>query len=270
MPSVSVVVAAYNAERWIGAALRSLVAQTHPDYEVIVVDDGSRDATAKLAASFPVKVVRTAHQGLGAARAHGVSVASGEVFVFIDADDIYAEEFIERMVAPLADPTVKGTFPGGLNWLNPNEGLAPGWLYVRGRRPGVAVTFGEHNPWPKAMRREDLVRIGGYPRVGYGEDRVLGDLTGPALVVHSARFWYRLPSTSRDIFVKSRWIGRGPFFEQNRPPLHELLPPTSWAKALRYVRARRPRAAWVKVLHDAGRLFGFIESRLAPGLRDRA
>lgn len=270
MPTVSVIVAAYNAERWIAEALQSLVVQTHPDYEVIVVDDGSRDSTAEIAATFPVTVVRTAHRGLGAARAYGVSVATGQVFVFIDADDVYAEDFVEHMVAPLSDPAVRGTFPGGFSWLNPNEGLAWGWLYVRGRRPGIPVTFGQHNPWPKAMRREDLARIGGYPQVGYGEDRVLGHLTGPALVVHSARFWYRLPTTSREILLRSRWVGRGPFFSTNRPPLHKWLPPISWVEALRYLRARRGRAAWVKVLHDAGRVWGFIEGRLAPVLRDRA
>lgn len=271
MPQVSVIVAAYNAERWIAPALESLVSQTHPDYEVIVVDDGSRDATAQVAARFPVEVIRTAHRGVGPARAEGAAVARGDYLVFIDADDIYAADFVEEMVAPLRRPSVNGTFPGGGAWLNPTEGLVPGWLYIRfGLRTYERKPFGREHAWPKAVRRDVLERIGGYPRAAAGEDRILGSLTGPALVVHSARWWYRQPSTVRDVFAKSRWHGREHLFAEKRGPLYQMLPPVSVKRAIRLARIRRPRAACVRVLFDAGCLLGFIESRLFPGLRDLA
>jgi glycosyltransferase involved in cell wall biosynthesis len=267
---VSVIVAAYQEQRWIGACLRSLVAQTHPQYEVIVVDDGSRDATAQIAATFPVTLVRTRHSGCGAARHAGACLARGETLVFLDADDIYAENFLEELVMPLDDPAVNGTFPGGIGWLNASEGLAPGWLRVRGMRPGSSLRFGHEHPWPKAVRRGDFDRAGGYPKVGYGEDQIFGSRIGPARVAHSARCWCTLATTGPEVFAKARWIGRGPLFERDRPSLRALLPPTSWSRAIALLRARRPRAAYVRVLYDAGRLLGYLESRVLPQLRHRA
>ena len=270
MTEVSVVVAAYNEERWIGACLRSLRAQTHPDLEIIVVDDGSRDRTAQIIAAHGVRLVKTAHRGCGAARDAGAGVASGRVLVFLDADEIYAEDFVEQLVAPLAEPEVRGTFPGGVRWLNPGEGLAPGWLRIRGARPGRQPRFGDESPFPKAVRREDFDRVGGYPHLGYGEDEAFGRLIGPARVVHGARFDFTLPTGAREVFGKARWIGRGPRFERERPPLRTLLPPASWRAALGHLLARRPRAACVRVLYDAGLLLGYLESRVVRQVRQRA
>ncbi|MFL5865625.1 MAG: glycosyltransferase [Thermoleophilaceae bacterium] len=270
MTEVSVVVAAYDEERWIDACLHSLLEQTHPDYELIVVDDGSRDRTAEIAARPGVRLLRMPHRGCGTARDAGARAARGRLLVFLDADELYAEDFLERLVAPLDDPEVAGTFPGGVTWHNPAEGLAPGWLRVRGRPPGERPRFGDRNPWPKAVRREDFERAGGYPRVGYGEDVDFGRRIGPAHVVHAARFRFTLPTGPREVFGKARWIGRGPRFERERPPLRTLLPPWSWRKALRHLRARRPRAACVRVLYDAGLLLGYFESRLLPSRRQRA
>lgn len=270
MTAVSVIVAAYNEQRWIGACLSSLVGQTHPDYELIVVDDGSRDGTAALAAAFGVRLFRTPHRGCGAARDLGASQARGHTLVFLDADEVYAEDFLAELVAPLADPAVNGTFPGGITWVNAREGLAPGWIRVRGIPPGGRVRFGEYNHISKAVRRADYVRVGGYPHLGYGEDAFFGRQIGPALVVHSAHFGFTLPSGAYEVFAKARWIGRGPLFAEHRPPLKRLLPPSSWREAWGLLRARRPRAACVRVLYDSGRLVGFLESRIVPTLRHRA
>lgn len=269
-PTVSVIVPAYNEQRWIGACLGSLSAQTHPDYELIVVDDGSTDSTAEIASTYPVKLVRSPHQGCGAARDIGASVAAGDVLVFLDADEIYAADFVEELVSPLADPAVNGTFPGTVTLLNPCQGLAPGWLYIRGRRDNKPVDYGAEHRWPKAVRRVDFERVGGYPRIGYGEDQFFGARIGPAKVVRSARWWFTLPTSPGEVFAKARWIGRGPLFEDRRPPLRKLLPPTSLSLAFALLRARRPRAAVVRVLYDTGRLLGYTESRLRPSLRQRA
>ena len=127
--------AAYNEERWIGDALGSLMRQTHPSYEVVVVDDGSRDGTAAVASQFPVRLLRTPHEGAGAARDVGGRAALGNVIVFSDADDVYAPDFLERLVAPLDRPEVRGTFPTPIGWLNPGDGLAPGCLLYTSPSP---------------------------------------------------------------------------------------------------------------------------------------
>lgn len=104
-PRVSVIVCAYNAEKTIEGCLNSLFAQTFREFEIVVVDDESSDATAseveRLSAgsSCPVRLVRIAHEGLAGARNHGIDAALGERFAFVDADDTADPRMIEHMLA---------------------------------------------------------------------------------------------------------------------------------------------------------------------------
>jgi GT2 family glycosyltransferase len=85
-PKASVIVAAYNAAATLGECLASLKDLDYPDYETIVVDDGSTDATAQIAEQAGARVVRLDHRGLAAARNAGIEAASGDLIAFIDAD----------------------------------------------------------------------------------------------------------------------------------------------------------------------------------------
>ena len=267
---VSVVIAAYDAELWIEACLGSLQLQTVPPLEVVVVDDGSRDRTAELARRAGARVIATPHRGAGAARDAGAAAARGDVLVFLDSDEVYESEFLERLTEPLRDPDVRGTFPGGTHWRNPDQGLARAWLRVRGFADGEVPRRGPTHAFPKALRRTDFERLGGYPHVGFGEDQVFGERAGPAVVVPEARYSFTLPWSTRQILRKSRWIGRGPRFERERPPMARLLPPASLAEAARLARVGDVRTAWVRLLYDSGRLLGFVESRLLPHRRNVA
>jgi cellulose synthase/poly-beta-1,6-N-acetylglucosamine synthase-like glycosyltransferase len=107
----SVVIPAYNASRTIGECLIALAAQTVPQsaYEVIVVDDGSSDDTAAIAERHGAQVLRQANSGPAAARNRGIAAARGEVILFTDADCAPAPDWIEQMLAPLADPQITGS-----------------------------------------------------------------------------------------------------------------------------------------------------------------
>lgn len=91
MPTVSVVIPCYNAERYIVATIESVLAQDQPEIEIIVVDDGSSDRSVELVrAAFPqVRVAQQANQGVAAARNNGIRLATGEWIAFVDADDIW-------------------------------------------------------------------------------------------------------------------------------------------------------------------------------------
>ena len=91
LPRISVIVPCYNAERYIGATLHSIYAQQWPDLEVIVVDDGSSDHSVEVVARlFPqVIVAKQGNSGVAAARNKGISLASGELIAFVDADDYW-------------------------------------------------------------------------------------------------------------------------------------------------------------------------------------
>jgi glycosyltransferase involved in cell wall biosynthesis len=89
-PSVSAVIPAYNAEQFISDPIQSVLAQTFEIAEIIVVDDGSSDRTAEVAAGFPrTQVIRRPNGGQAAARNTGIHAASGEWIAFLDHDDVW-------------------------------------------------------------------------------------------------------------------------------------------------------------------------------------
>src|SRR5450755_285989 len=99
LPRFSVVVPAYNAEATVTSAVSSVLAQTQPDLEVIVVDDGSTDATAEVVQRIGdprVHLISQANRGLSGARNAGVSAARGTYISLLDSDDLYLPTYLER------------------------------------------------------------------------------------------------------------------------------------------------------------------------------
>ncbi|MGA2565115.1 MAG: glycosyltransferase family A protein, partial [Steroidobacteraceae bacterium] len=104
--TISCIVPVFNGARFLGEALDSILAQTLPPTEIIVVDDGSIDATAEVAAAYAprVSVVRQANAGPASARNRGIDLATGEFISFLDADDLWHKEKLARqMQALIAD-----------------------------------------------------------------------------------------------------------------------------------------------------------------------
>ena len=102
---VSVVMPAFNREATIGAAIRSVLAQSHDRLELIVVDDGSSDGTAAVVESFAdprVRLVRGAHGGVSAARNLGLDQARGDIIAYLDSDNRWVPWFIAVMLRALA------------------------------------------------------------------------------------------------------------------------------------------------------------------------
>ncbi len=108
--AASVIIPAYNEASTLPSCLRALAAQTvTPDrYEVIVVDDGSVDGTAEIAARHGALVLRQEHQGAAAARNRGAQQARNPILLFTDADCEPLPDWIEQMLAPFADPDTVG------------------------------------------------------------------------------------------------------------------------------------------------------------------
>ncbi len=120
-PRVSVVVASYQGERTLKACLDSLAALNYPDYEVILVDDGSTDGTPQIAAAHPqVRYFRhEKNLGLSVARNTGIAASTGEIVAFTDADCRPDQDWLYYLVGDLLDSEFAGI--GGHNFLPPDD-----------------------------------------------------------------------------------------------------------------------------------------------------
>jgi glycosyltransferase involved in cell wall biosynthesis len=121
-PLISCIVPAYNGERYLREALDSIVAQTYRPFEIIVADDGSRDGTASLVASYGhgIRYLFQPNAGTAAACNLGLSAAQGEFIAFLAHDDLWHPEKLERQIRCLrARPQLAGCVAHVTNFWSP-------------------------------------------------------------------------------------------------------------------------------------------------------
>src|SRR4051795_3380132 len=107
-PLVSVVIPNYNYGRYVRQAVDSVLAQTYPSVEIIVVDDGSSDDSVALLQSYgsSIKLVAQSNGGVHKARNRGIEESKGEFVAFLDADDWWEPTKLARQMELFADPRV--------------------------------------------------------------------------------------------------------------------------------------------------------------------
>lgn len=97
MPKFSIIIPIYNVEKYITKCLDSVFNQTLKDYEVIVVNDGTKDNSMDLVANYPVHIINQKNQGLSAARNNGVKKATGDYLIFLDSDDYLEKDLLKEL-----------------------------------------------------------------------------------------------------------------------------------------------------------------------------
>jgi glycosyltransferase involved in cell wall biosynthesis len=168
-----VIVTVFNAEPYLAEAIDSVLAQTYAPLELIVLDDGSTDGSRAVIESYgdAVRAVFQDRGGIGAARNRALEVARGDILGFIDADDRYVPDKIERQMAVLdADPSVDMVFGHIREFVSPDVD------------PAVAASLRapvDDAPWRMTnlmlVRRSSFDRVGPFStaiRVGIGVDWV--------------------------------------------------------------------------------------------------
>ena len=170
-PLITVIIGAFDAERYLGEAIESVLAQTYRNLELIVVDDGSTDRTGEIAASYgdPVRCIRQENGGMAASRNRAIPEARGDYLAFLDADDRFPPEKLEQQLAAFeADAELDVVYGHVTEFLSPDLDEDARALL---RAP-------EHDvPWPTPnlmlVKRESFLRVGLFStdlKVGIGVD----------------------------------------------------------------------------------------------------
>jgi GT2 family glycosyltransferase len=163
-PKFSVVVCTYNGSRTLRQCLEHLQKLDYPNYEVIVVNDGSRDASPEIARQFPVRLINTENRGLSAARNTGMEAAAGELLAYID-DDAYPDP---QWLKYLANTFRRFNYAavGGPNLAPPGDGqIAECVVNAPGGPVHVLLNDREAEHIPgcnMAFRRKSLEAVGGF------------------------------------------------------------------------------------------------------------
>ena len=129
-PEVSVIIPAYNRRAMLLEAIDSVLAQSTPAFELIVIDDGSTDGTAehlpRLAKTIRIKIGRIDHRGPAAARNRGVAIARAPLVAFLDSDDLWSPTKLERQLAFMRDNPGCAISQTGELWIRNGQRVNPG------------------------------------------------------------------------------------------------------------------------------------------------
>ena len=163
-PRISVVVCTHNGEATIGTCLNALCRLDYADFEVIVVDDGSTDRTAEIAADFAVRLIRTENRGLSSARNTGLEAATGEIVAFTDDDAWPDRDWLRYLAIGFASGDHVGI--GGPNLPPEDAGVIERAVALAPGGPThVLLTDQEAEHIPgcnMAFRQEALKAVGGF------------------------------------------------------------------------------------------------------------
>ncbi len=165
---VSAIIPCHDGELYVADAIRSVLGQNYDPLEIIVVDDGSTDRSAEAVAAFgdAVRCVRQPHGGASLARNRGVELATGQVVAFLDADDLWPDDVLPRLIAVLeGDPSVGMVVGHVQQFVSPELPDAVRLAFRFAPDPVPARLFGS-----VFVRRSEFDRVGPFsPRLASGE-----------------------------------------------------------------------------------------------------
>ena len=273
-PRISVVVCTYNGSATLRQCLEGALTLHYPDYEVIVVSDGSTDDSARIAAAYDgVRVVETPNRGLAAARNTGMEAATGEIIAYIDDDAIPDPDWLKHLAATLANGPFAAV--GGPNVLPPGSGaIAQCVANAPGGPTHVLVSDrdAEHVPGCNmAIRKDALERIGGFDPQFHvaGDDvdvcwRLLDSgeriaFSPGAVVLHHRR------RSIRAYLRQQRGYGKAEaLLERKHPEKYSAAGHVDWAGRLYGNGAAQHRGGWRWRVYYGGWGTAFYQSLYGP------
>jgi GT2 family glycosyltransferase len=211
-PRISVIVCTYNGQRTIRECLEGLQKLRYPDYEVIVVNDGSKDKTPAIVREYDVRCISTENRGLSAARNVGLEAATGEIVAYIDDDACPDPDWLLYLASAFRNSDYAAI--GGPNIPFPNDGFVANCV---AHAPGgpthvlISDTEAEHIPGCNmAFRKTCLDAVGGFdPQFRIAGDDVdlcwrLQKRGWKLGLAHSATVWHHCRSSVKT-YLKQQW-----------------------------------------------------------------
>ncbi|MBD2250028.1 glycosyltransferase family 2 protein [Nostoc parmelioides] len=198
MPTISVIIPAYNAERTILETISSVQQQTFSDFELIIINDGSIDRTLELIQNIQderLKIFSYENGGLPVARNRGIYRAIGEFIAFLDADDLWTPDKLELQLAALQQ--------------NPEAGVAYSWTYFMDEQgkssiPGVSLFF-EGNVQANLLVNNFLAS-GSNPLIRKQAIKSVGEFDSKYTACEDWDYWLRLSATWNFVVVPKHQI----------------------------------------------------------------
>jgi glycosyltransferase involved in cell wall biosynthesis len=174
---VSVIIPTFNCDRYITQAIDSVLNQTYPDYEIIVIDDGSTDNTRQVLQPYleQIRYIYQENQGVSVARNRGIESATGELVAFLDSDDLFLPDKLAHQVAVFDEFPELGIVHSGWRRVN-QEGNT-----IKDEEPWHKIPKLDLEAWLRwkpigtmgtlMFRRHWLLEAGGFqPGLGHAED----------------------------------------------------------------------------------------------------
>lgn len=268
---VSVVLPVYNEAAYIRTCLQSLIEQRGCTFEIIVVDDGSTDATPAIVEEFihrdgRVRLLRQDHNGPGSARNLAAGMARGRFLAFCDGDMAFTPDYLARLIEPIERGEAVGTFSKEEYVANWNNLWARCWNW----NDGIEDNRRHPTNWPdehevfRAVRRDLFIQAQGFTSAGSGDDSSLATKLGvKARVAPGAVCYHYNPESLGEAFRSARWYGRGRRVPASWRNIVLNTPPVSIKRSVRRaLKHRTPAFILCKLVIDTGILVGLLEKRL--------
>lgn len=203
---ISIIITAYNEERYLAECIESLLSQSHQDMEIIIVDNGSTDDTLKVAKIFEKLRPNTVfvyhldeNENPGGGRNYGATKAKGEILVFVDADMVFDEHYIENLINPIQGDVI-GTFHGVEKVKNIKNIWARCWSIDRQPNPPKkSHVF-------RAILKSKFVEGKGFKTDKGCFDDDLGHI-GESVIAKDAICYHNNPETLKEAFKHCIWVG---------------------------------------------------------------
>ena len=269
---VSVIIPFYNEKKHLKKCLESLGEQSFGDFEVIVVDDGSREKLRIKSKELGIKDLKffsQIHQGPGVARNLGSKIAKGEILVFVDSDMIFSKDFLKNLTHLIIKGIVKGAFSKEEYVANWQNSWARCWSYNLGvGKKLIPEDYPDESPVFRAILKKEFDKAGGFSKGGdYTDDWTLSEKLGfKAKPAPGAIYFHHNPDSLKEIFNQAKWIGKrkrklgtlGRVFNIFR----KLMPFSLLFGSFLGLKYKEPKFLFFKIVYDLGELIGTSQALL--------